>query len=416
MIHSSAAASRLAALRRRRDGRCPRTRAAVVASASLLLVVACRGDGAAPRDDSPVAAVVSSTPIPAWALGPFVRPEGLGPVIEPRPGSTFSCPMRRAPVRWEALHTFNPAAVVRDGRIVVLYRAEDDTGERAIGKHTSRIGFAESRNGLAFTRSEAPVLFPGNDAQKEYEWYGGCEDPRIVEVDDGSYVLTYTMWNRDSKTHPEAARLGVATSRDLLTWTKHGHVFADAGGGRFRDHWSKSASIVVEHVGDRLIAARLGSRYWMYWGESPLYAATSSDLIHWEPIVDESGELRAIMRPRPGRFDSALVEPGPPALLTDHGIVLLYNGKNAEGGQGDPALAEGTYAGGQVLFDAEEPTKVLARLDTPFFQPELPWERAGQYAAGTTFLEGLVLFEGRWFLYYGCADSRVGVTVYDPAP
>ena len=77
MIHSSAAASRLAALRRRTDGRRPRMRAAFVASASPLLVVACRVDGAAPRHDSPVAAVVPSTPIPAWAPAPLARPHGL---------------------------------------------------------------------------------------------------------------------------------------------------------------------------------------------------------------------------------------------------------------------------------------------------------------------------------------------------
>jgi predicted GH43/DUF377 family glycosyl hydrolase len=399
---------------------------ALAAAALLWLVTGCgpagTGHSEAPSAD-PATAVAQPRALPAWALGPFLRPREQGPVIEPRPSSAFACPMRGEPVRWEALHTFNPAAVVRQGRVVVLYRAEDDTGDPAIGGHTSRIGYAESRDGLSFARRETPVLFPARDGQQRYEWLGGCEDPRVVETGDGGYVLTYTMWSRDSpregsdpeQPRPDLARLGVATSRDLLTWTKHGHAFAGAGGGRFRDHWSKSGSIVVERVGERLVAARLGGRYWMYWGENPLHAATSSDLIHWEPLLDESGELRAIMHPRPGRFDSALVEPGPPALLTEGGIVLVYNGKNAEGGAGDPELAEGAYAGGQVLFDAEEPTRIRERLDQPFFRPELPWEQAGQYAAGTTFLEGLVLFEGRWLLYYGCADSLVGVAVWDPA-
>lgn len=388
----------------------------VVLAALVSLAPGCVGDGATPPAAPPAApGAGAASALPGWALGPFARPEGQGPVIEPRPQSEFSCPMRGESVRWEALHTFNPAAIVRDGRIFVLYRAEDDSGEMEIGRHTSRLGFAESRDGLSFERRETPVLFPARDGFEEYEWYGGCEDPRIVETEDGGYVLTYTMWNRGSERRPEAARLGVATSRDLSSWTKHGHVFADAAGGRFRDHWSKSASIVVERVGERLVAARIGGRYWMYWGESPLYAASSADLIRWEPVLDGSGELLPIARPRPGHFDSALVEPGPPALLTGDGIVLLYNGKNAEGEGGDPALAAGSYSGGQILFDRSEPTKILARLDRPFFQPERAWERAGQYAAGTTFLEGLALFEGRWFLYYGCADSLVGVAVYDPA-
>jgi beta-1,2-mannosidase len=57
---------------------------------------------------------------------------------------------------------------------------------------------------------------------------------------------------------------------------------------------------------------------------------------------------------------------------------------------------------------------LLSRPGKPFFKPEKPWEQSGQYAAGTTFAEGLVFFQDKWFLYYGCADSRVGVAVYDP--
>ena len=49
--------------------------------------------------------------------------------------------------------------------------------------------------------------------------------------------------------------------------------------------------------------------------------------------------------------------------------------------------------------------------EKPIFQPKLPWEQSGQYAAGTTFAEGLVWFHERWLLYYGCADSRVGVAM-----
>ncbi|HAS59844.1 MAG TPA: pesticidal protein Cry15Aa, partial [Algoriphagus sp.] len=44
-------------------------------------------------------------------------------------------------------------------------------------------------------------------------------------------------------------------------------------------------------------------------------------------------------------------------------------------------------------------------------QPELPFEKSGQYPEGTTFLEGLVYFQGAWYLYYGTADSMVGVVV-----
>jgi predicted GH43/DUF377 family glycosyl hydrolase len=258
-----------------------------------------------------------------------------------------------------------------------------------------------SDDGIHFTRHAQPVLFPADDDQKPFEWTGGCEDPRLAERPDGLYVVTYTQYNG------HAWRLGLATSRDLVHWTKHGSPFT---GTRYENGMLKSAAIVHEVVDGRLIAAKVGGKYWMYFGEDAVHVATSGDLISWEPIERAPGELLAVLKPRPGRFDSQLTEVGPQLVLTAKGIVLMYNGKNGDPkAGGDPDLPGGTYACGQALFDKADPTKLLARLDKPFFQPELDWERTGQYAAGTTFGEGLVLFRGRWFLYYGCADSFVGV-------
>ena len=70
--------------------------------------------------------------------------------------------------------------------------------------------------------------------------------------------------------------------------------------------------------------------------------------------------------------------------------------------------------GGQALFDARNPIKLIARASEPFIKPTEPYERTGQYVEGTTFVEGLVPFNGRWYLYYGTADSRVGVAVWEP--
>jgi predicted GH43/DUF377 family glycosyl hydrolase len=66
------------------------------------------------------------------------------------------------------------------------------------------------------------------------------------------------------------------------------------------------------------------------------------------------------------------------------------------------------------LFAADNPPHLLQRTEEPFFLPERPWERSGQYAAGTTFAEGLVRFRSKWLLYYGCADSLVGVAMSSP--
>ena len=346
-----------------------------------------------------------------WQIGPFSRPDNGNPVIAPRPESVFTDPILKAPAHWEALHAFNPAAIVRDGKVFVLYRAEDSSGSMEIGGHTSRLGLAESTDGIHFPRRDTPVFYPAKDAQKDREWPGGVEDPRLVESEGGAYVLTYTQWNR--KTYS----VGVATSRDLIHWTKHGPAFFTAAGGRYSDLKYKSAGIVtrLDLSKGRLIAAKINGRFWMYWGEGAIHLATSRDLIQWTPVEDAQGSPIELLHPRPDRFDSSFPETGPPPVLTDAGIVVLYNGKNAPTG-GDPDLGPNAYAAGEALFDAHAPSRLLAEIDHPELKPELPYEKTGQYAAGTTFAEGLVYFHDQWFLYYGCADSLVGVVTAPKAP
>lgn len=341
---------------------------------------------------------------PDWAWTGFQRPEGANPIISPDSTTRFRCPVQNTPVPWEGNDTFNPGAAVHKGRIVVLYRAEDNYGE-GIGKRTSRLGYASSKDGIHFKRSKKPVFYPDNDDQKKHEWPGGCEDPRIAVTEDGLYVMFYTQWNR------KTARLAVATSRDLKHWEKHGPAFEEAYGGRFYDMFCKSASIITEIKDGQQVIAMIDGKYWMYWGERFVNVATSENLVDWTPMLDEKGELLKIVRPRKGYFDSDLTECGPPAVITDKGILLLYNGKNSGGKGRDRRYTANSYCAGQLLFDRNDPTKLIGRLDEPFFVPEASFEKSGQYPAGTVFIEGLVYYKGKWFLYYGCADSRVSVAI-----
>lgn len=340
-----------------------------------------------------------------WEIGPFTRPAEGNPVIAPRPESTFTDPILKTAVHWEALHTFNPAAVVRDGKIYVLYRAEDDSGTAVLGSHTSRLGLAVSEDGIHFTRQPAPVFYPDNDLQKAREWPGGVEDPRLVEAPDGTYVLTYTQWNR------QTFSVGIATSPDLVHWTKHGTAFQGEAGGKYDNLKYKSAAILTrpDPAKGRLIAAQVDGYYWMYWGEGIVHVARSADLVHWIPIEDGTGSPFPALNPRPKHFDSNFPEAGAPGVLTRDGIVVFYNGKNASGKASDQTIGAGAYAVGEALFQADNPVRLTALAERPVFKPEAAFEKTGQYAAGTTFGEGLVLFHGKWFLYYGCADSFVAV-------
>ena len=373
-------------------------------TAFVCIVLAC---------NSPVA-VVSNTNDSSWALLGFVKADTANPILTPGTG-LFIDPIWKKEVAWEEKDVFNPAIVVKDSLVYMLYRAQDKIG---LPGGTSRIGLAVSTDGIHFTRQPTPVLFPAEDAYKKYEWQGGCEDPRVVEDSAGTYYMTYTAY--DGKT----ARLLVASSKDLQHWTKHGPVFADAYQGKYLNKWSKSGSIVSTYRQGKIVATKIKGKYWMYWGDVFIWAATSDDLIHWTPLEMQQGELPAaplkneaknvpdltiVLATRDGKFDSDLVESGPPAMLTDKGIVFIYNSRNIKS-IGDTSLAEGTYAAGQALMDKDDPTKVLKRLDKYFIQPDKPYEIEGQVNR-VCFLEGLAHFKQQWFMYYGTADSKIAVTI-----
>ena len=344
----------------------------------------------------------------SWTLGPFTRPVTT-PVIQPNANLTFSDPMTGTTVKWAQGQTFNPASIVVGSTMNVLFRAEDGAGV-GIGAYTSRVGRATSTDGINFTLQSTPVEYPKNDAWKNYDWYGGDEDPRVVQSETGMYALYYTMYNRDNPGGlATTARLGVSTSTDLVNWTKHGPAFWNSGNSSVLNSFHKSASVVQKVVNGKLVAAMINGKYWMYWGEDAVHLATSTDLINWVPVMNGSS-LLTIFSTRAGNFDSMLTECGPPAILTNNGIVMIYNGKNStDTTKASSLVAPGAYSCGQALFSATNPAQLLDRLPEPFFKPELAFEKSGQYPQGTTFAEGLSLFNGKWYLYYGTADTFVGV-------
>jgi beta-1,2-mannosidase len=329
-----------------------------------------------------------------WALLHFVKADNLNPILNPSSGQVFFCPINKKEIRWEERNVLNPSAIVKDGKVFLIYRAQDM-------EMTSRLGLAISDDGLHFTKEPSPVLYPDSDDMQQYEWKGGVEDPRIVEGENGTYILTYTSY--DGK----VARLCLASSKDLRNWTKHGLVLNDE---KYRDTWSKSGAIVSRLQNGKIVATKINNKYWMYFGDTDLFMAKSDDLIHWEVVEnEESKKMISVLHPRPGYFDSRLVEPGPFALLRQDGILLIYNASNAANNN-DPDLPEFTYAAGQALFDKENPYKLIGRTDSYFIYPDKPYEKTGE-VNNVCFVEGLVYFRDQWFLYYGTADSKIAVAV-----
>ena len=300
-------------------------------------------------------AATVNLPFGSWSRasdGPILSPQGLG---------------------WESAGTFNPAVLFDDGKFIMLYRAQDTAG-------TSRLGYAESRDGIHFTRRPEPVLAPEADYEKD----GGVEDPRLQKLGD-AYYLTYTGYNKKD------AQLCLATSGDLIHWERKG-VILPAYKGNWNKGWTKSGAIVPE---------KMDGKYWMYWlgtaadKTDQMGLSWSTDLLHWTEATETP-----VLAKRPGKFDSRVVEPGPPPILTHAGIVLIYNGA-------DDKLV---YRTGLAIFDLHDPRRVIYRSDRPIFSPEKEWERVGQ-VPNVVFVEGMVAQKDRWLFYYGGADRYVGVAV-----
>jgi beta-1,2-mannosidase len=272
---------------------------------------------------------------------------------------------------WESAGTFNPSVVMHDGKIVMLYRAQDANG-------TSRLGYASSTDGIHFTRRPEPVLSP----EADYERGGGVEDPRLVKIDN-TFYLTYTAYNKKD------AQLALAVSKDLVHWDRKG-VILPAYKGRWNVGWTKAGAILPE---------KIDGKYWMYFMGTALDKtdqmgiAYSTDLLHWTDALDVP-----VLPRRPGRWDSRVVEPGPAPFLTADGIVLIYNGA-------DDSLV---YRTGIVRFDRKDPRRVLSRTEMPIFAPEADWEKTGQ-VPNVVFVEGMIRQANRWLFYYGGADKYVGV-------
>jgi predicted GH43/DUF377 family glycosyl hydrolase len=287
------------------------------------------------------------------------------PVVEPGPS-------------WSGTGLFNPTAVRYKGKTVVLFRATD-------ARMISRIGYADSVDGLHFKVRQQPVLEP----EGPYEKGGGVEDPRLVLI-NGTYYLTYTGYNGKD------AQLCLATSKDLIHWRRKG-VILPAYKGTWNTKWTKSGAILPQKV---------KGRWWMYYlgtrsdadsqERDYMGVASSADLLHW---ADASPG--PVMARRPGTFDSRVMEPGPAPILTKAGILLLYNG----------ASDSLVYGPAWALFDREDPSKLLARADKPFLLPGLEWEKKG-VVPNVIFLEGAIVnvlpdgFEAT--AYYGAADHVVG--------
>ncbi len=266
---------------------------------------------------------------------------------------------------WEKGGVFNAAAVYREGRIHLLYRATNLPGHDRYGRYVSCLGHAASGDGIHFARDERPIM-SGQGPQEGR----GIEDPRIVELDGKFYMMYVGFGGRFDGDF----RICLASSVNLIDWVRHGVML---------DEPNKDAS---------LFPARISGHYAMLHRRPPdIWISFSKDLRNW-------GDHQIVMRPVANSWDSARIGIAGPPIRTGQGWLLIYHGVDAEG----------VYRLGAALLDGNDPTRVIARQPEPILEPELDWEKRGA-VPNVVFSTGQVVLDGTLFVYYGGADTCIGV-------
>jgi predicted GH43/DUF377 family glycosyl hydrolase len=283
---------------------------------------------------------------------------------------------------WEAKAVFNPAAVYEDGKVRIFYRAWSND-------NTSVIGYASSSDGLHIEKRLAePVYIPREEFERKREpgVGSGCEDPRITRIGDRFYMC-YTAY--DGKNPPRVALTSIAHD-DLVAhrwnWTRP--VLISPPGMDDKD-----AAVFPKKIGGKYwFLHRLGSEIWIDSVSSLEFNGTTQFL---------GGKI--LMRPRDTAWDSKRIGIASPPIETKEGWLLLYHGISKRTGH---------YNVRAALLDLKNPEKILYRTHNTLLEPTMPYERNG-LIPNVVFPCGAVVMRDELFVYYGGADTVVGVATVD---
>ncbi|MDI6604808.1 MAG: glycosidase [Thermoanaerobacteraceae bacterium] len=272
-------------------------------------------------------------------------------------------------INWQSAAVFNCAAIYDNNLFHLIYRATDIGPNKRYGNYISRLGYAVSKDGINFTRRLQPIL--SNDVEQELR---GCEDPRIVKIDDIYYMMYVGFGGR----YDEDYRICLATSKNLIDWKRHGIVLNEP---------NKDAALFPQ---------KINGKYVMFHRRHPdIWIAFSDDLKNWY------GHKR-IIKPIEGSWESIRVGIAGPPIATKEGWFLIYHG----------ADDNHVYRLGAALLDFNDPSKVIARQKEPILEPELEWEING-YTPNVVFSCGNAIKDGIIYVYYGGADTVIGVAALD---
>jgi predicted GH43/DUF377 family glycosyl hydrolase len=295
--------------------------------------------------------------------------------------------------------TFNPGVVIDEaGTFYMLERAVS-----SLAPLYSQFGLLRSSDGINFRHV---VDHPVFSAAQLGTPRGTVEDPRVVKI-DGWYYLTYVHRNYASSCFPNGKgipsysgpwdvpsgdmnnyRSGLARSRDLITWEDLG-LFTPP------ELDDRDCVLFPEKVGNRFALLRRPSNFVgpQYGCDAPsIWISFSEDLKTWsEPTLVASAKFP--------QWEGRKIGAATPPVKTKAGWLMLHHGVDASV----------TYRAGVMMLDLANPARVIARPPEFILEPEEYYEKVGLIIPRVVFPSANVVKDGRLYVYYGCADTCIGV-------
>jgi beta-1,2-mannobiose phosphorylase / 1,2-beta-oligomannan phosphorylase len=350
-----------------------------------------------------MAMVMQTTDMATWQL------RRVGVVMEPNMDDAH-----------EVGGVLNPA-VVRgpDGHLYLFPRLVAAGNYSRIG--LSRVLFNRHREPVGVERMGV-VLEPEAPYELNARTGGGVEDPRVTHlVGRGLYVMTYTAFGE------AGPRIAAAVSRDLVHWRRTGLVrFAPLHGIDLDAQDNKDAVLFPELVPapDGRWALALIHRptfgaalqNWVYGltARQGLGARRPSMWISYAPLDEIAagahvvfGQHHLLAGPEQ-EWEQLKIGAGTPPLRVGSSWLVLYHGVSGRIVAGADQQ-EICYSAGALLLDAHDPRRVLRNSTRPVLEPRVAEERMG-VVPGVVFPTGVdVPGDDALDVYYGMADSRIGV-------
>lgn len=301
---------------------------------------------------------------------------------------------------WRRVSAFNPGAIYENGRFYLYERAAG-----SLRPFQTAIGLLASEDGIHFAHLWDEPIFTG--AMAGYP-KGSVQDARVVKIDD-TFYLCYAMQPYQMDCRPTGCGVPEYCTRHYPEWRECAWPMITRSGiavSRDPVHFEHLRFVTPPEIDDRdvvLFPEKIGGRFALL--RRPIFRAhpepgpnAPSIWISYSDDLADWTAPRLLARPERD-WEGGKIGAAAPPIKTKWGWLLLYHGVDRDS----------VYRVGAMLLDLEDPEKVIARTKRYIMEPEEYYERFGLVIPNVVFPTGAVLKDGLLYIYYGCADTAIGL-------